>query len=158
MSQRFEERRRGLYQQRCLQHNPEKTKYHCSPESRFIVSYLRSMGLKVLLFIGYQFHIIILYTRRNPSTDDARRNEICVARRQQHVDASCDFYFIFSERAAWGGGMRCQTFYLLFFLHSATHARDWPLCVKVMFGLATNTLNARNNHDSFHPSLVCIKL
>ena len=39
---------------------------------------------------------------------DARRTEVCVAPR--HVDTSRDFYFILSKRAAWGGGLRCQTF------------------------------------------------
>ena len=33
---------------------------------------------------------------------DARRTETCVAPR--HADASREFYFCFSERAAWGGG------------------------------------------------------
>ena len=37
----------------------------------------------------------------NPCTD-ARRTETCVAPR--HIDASRYFYFIFSQRAAWGGG------------------------------------------------------
>ena len=36
-------------------------------------------------------------SRRNPCTD-ARRTETCVA----PVDASLDFLFYFSERAAWG--------------------------------------------------------
>ena len=38
---------------------------------------------------------------KKPCTD-ARRTETCVAPR--HVDASRDFYFIFSERATWGKG------------------------------------------------------
>ena len=43
----------------------------------------------------------------------ARRTETCVAPR--HVDASCDFYFIFSERAAWGGyAARLSRFFSLF--------------------------------------------
>ena len=34
LGQRFEERRRGRPADRCLQHNPDKTKHRCSPESR----------------------------------------------------------------------------------------------------------------------------
>ena len=37
------------------------------------------------------------------SCTDVRRTETCVAP-TKHVDASRDFIFIFSERAAWGGG------------------------------------------------------
>ena len=42
-----------------------------------------------------------------------------------------------------GGGVCCQTFY---FPCSADHERDWPPCKVVFFGLATNTLNVRNNN------------
>ena len=39
------------------------------------------------------------------------------------------FTFIFSERAAWGGGGSCQTFpFFFFFSCSADHERDWPPC------------------------------
>ena len=31
---------------------------------------------------------------------------------------------------------------------SADHERDWPPCKVVFFGLATNTLNVRNNSSS----------
>ena len=34
------------------------------------------------------------------------------------------------------------------FLCSADHERDWPPCKVVFFGLATNTLNVRNNNNS----------
>ena len=50
------------------------------------------------------------------SCTGARQTETCVAPR--YVDASRDFYFIFSERATWGvggGGARCQTFSLVVF-------------------------------------------
>ena len=54
----------------------------------------------------------------------ARWTETSVAPR--HVDASRDFYFIFSERATWGG-RRCQTLFILFsFPCSADHERDRP--------------------------------
>ena len=55
---------------------------------------------------------------------DARRAETCVA--PKHVDASRVFYFIFSERAALGGGGGCAAILsLLFsFLCSADHMRD----------------------------------
>ena len=43
-----------------------------------------------------------------------------------------------------GGGVHCQTFF--FFRCSADHERDWSPCKVVSFGLATNTLNARNNN------------
>ena len=56
----------------------------------------------------------------------------------RHVDASRDFYFIFFERAALGvgrGGVRCQIYYfIIFYLFSRPRA-----------GLATDTLNVRNN-------------
>ena len=68
----------------------------------------------------------------------------------RHVGASRDFHFIFSERAGWGGrGGRCQPFYfLLFSLFS--RPRAGLATVKgsfVFFGLATNTLNVRNNNN-----------
>ena len=31
---------------------------------------------------------------------------------------------------------------------SADHERDWPPCKVVCFGLATNTLNVRNNDNN----------
>ena len=64
-----------------------------------------------------------------------------------HVDGSRDlFYFIFSERAARGGGGALLDFlFLIFFPCSADHERKWPPCKIVFFGLATNALNVRNN-------------
>ena len=68
------------------------------------------------------------------------------------------FIFIFSERAARagggeGGGGRCQTFFSFFFFPcSADHERDWPPCKVVLFGLATNALNVRNNNNN----VICI--
>ena len=74
------------------------------------------------------------------------------------VDAPRDFLifyfliFIFSpneQRAGGGGGgVRCQTFYFYFFPCSADHERDWPPCIVVFSGLATNALNVRNNKRS----------
>ena len=44
-----------------------------------------------------------------------------------------------------GGGYAARLFILLSFPCSADHERDWPPCIVVFFGLATNTLNVRNN-------------
>ena len=46
-----------------------------------------------------------------------------------------------------GGGYAARRFLLLFFPCSADHERDWPPCKVVFFGLATNTLNVRNNNN-----------
>ena len=62
--------------------------------------------------------------------------ETCVTPR--HADVSRDFYFIFSERAAWGGELPDFLFILL--SSSADQERGWPPCKVVFFGLATNTL------------------
>ena len=78
---------------------------------------------------------------------DARPTETCVA----PVHPSRDFLFhFFSERAVWGvggggGGVLPDVFLSLHFSCSADHERDWLPCKVVFFGLATNTLNARNN-------------
>ena len=48
-----------------------------------------------------------------------------------------------------GGGVCCQTFYFVSFPCSADHERDWPPCKVVFFGLATNTLNVRNNKQQY---------
>ena len=53
------------------------------------------------------------------------------------------FYFIFSERAARGGGALTDFFFFIFFPVQQTHEQDWPPC-KVVFRL-TNTLNVRSN-------------
>ena len=34
---------------------------------------------------------------------------------------------------------------------SADHERDWPPCKVVFFGLATNSLNVRNNNSPASP-------
>ena len=44
-----------------------------------------------------------------------------------------------------GGGYAARLFLLFSFPCSADHERDWPPCKVVFFGLATNTLNVRNN-------------
>ena len=49
----------------------------------------------------------------------------------------------------WGGVWYAATLFLLFpFPCSADHERDWPSCKVVFFGLATNTLNVRNNSNN----------
>ena len=57
--------------------------------------------------------------------------------------------YFFSERAVCvrggGGGMLPHFFLLFSFPCSADHERDWRPCKVVFFGLATITLNARNN-------------
>ena len=49
-----------------------------------------------------------------------------------------------------GGGYAARLFILFFFPCSADHERDWPPCKVVFFGLATNTLNVRNNNKQQH--------
>ena len=44
-----------------------------------------------------------------------------------------------------GGGDAARLFLLFSFPCSADHERDWTSCKVVFFGLATNTLNVRNN-------------
>ena len=93
-------------------------------------------------------HPLALSTsRRNPFTD-VRPTETCVA----PVDASRDFYYFLQTSSVEGGvGVCCQTFIFLFsFPCSADHERDWPprKVVFRFFGLATNTLNVRNNNNN----------
>ena len=84
---------------------------------------------------------------------NARRTETCVAPR--HVDASLDFYFIFSERAAWGRSALPDIFFFLF-----SRPRAGLATVESrFFRLATNALNVRKNNNSitvgFSPILYC---
>ena len=44
-----------------------------------------------------------------------------------------------------GGGNVARLFLLFSFPCSADHERDWPPCKVFFFGLATDTLNVRNN-------------
>ena len=61
------------------------------------------------------------------------------------VDASRDFYFIFSERAAWGrGGGGALPDVFLFPVQQTTSGIDHHIKYCSFFGLATNTLNVRN--------------
>ena len=62
------------------------------------------------------------------------------------------FCFIFSERAAWRGGFAARLFLSFFSLLSRLRGeqRDWTPIKVVFFGLATNTLNVRNNNNSKH--------
>ena len=48
----------------------------------------------------------------------------------------------------WGWGYAARLFLLFSFPCSADHERDWPPCKVVFFGLATNTLNVRNNNNN----------
>ena len=47
-----------------------------------------------------------------------------------------------------GGGYAARLFLVSSFPCSADHERDWPPCKVVFFGLATNTLNVRNNNNN----------
>ena len=55
-----------------------------------------------------------------------------------------------------GGGYAARLFLLFSFPCSADHERDWPPCKVVFFGLATNTLNVRNDKKSTHEEHLCI--
>ena len=55
-----------------------------------------------------------------------------------------------------GGGYAARLFVLLSFPCSADHERDWPPCKVVFFGLATNTLNVRNNKHVCMYVYVCV--
>ena len=56
------------------------------------------------------------------------------------------FFFFYVLRTSSVGGALPDFFFILFsFPCSADHERDWPPCKVVFFGLATNTLNVRNN-------------
>ena len=57
---------------------------------------------------------------------------------------------IFSERAACrgAGGVLLPDFFFLFPPCSADHERDWPPRKVVVFGLASNALNVRNNNSN----------
>ena len=46
------------------------------------------------------------------------------------------------------GGGAARLFLLFFIPCSADHERDWPPCKVAFFGLATNTLNVRNNNNN----------
>ena len=71
----------------------------------------------------------------------------------RHVDASRVLFLYFSPneqrggRGGGGAGCAARLFCFLFFPCSADHERDWSPCKVVSFGLATNTLNARNNNN-----------
>ena len=56
-----------------------------------------------------------------------------------------------------GGGYAARLFLLFSFSCSADHERDRPSCKVVFFGLATNTLNVRdnNNNNIFSPEGGC---
>ena len=49
---------------------------------------------------------------------------------------------------AGGGGYAARLFLFFSFTCSADHERDWPPCKVFFFGLATNTLNVRNNNNN----------
>ena len=57
---------------------------------------------------------------------------------------------LFSPNEQRGGALLDFLFTLLFPVPcSAEEERDWPTCKVVFFGLATNTLNVRNNNNSY---------
>ena len=54
------------------------------------------------------------------------------------------------------GGYAARLFILYSFPCSADHERDWlPSCKVVFFGLATNTLNVRNNLNAMKRFCIC---
>ena len=64
---------------------------------------------------------------------------------------SCFLFSPNEQRAGGGGGgggEGCQTLFLIFFLCSADHERNWPPCKVVFIGLATNALNVRNSNNN----------
>ena len=78
------------------------------------------------------------------SCTGVRRTKTCVA--SKNVDASRDF-ILFSpnkQRGGWGCAAR---FSLFSFLCPADHERDWLQGKVNFYGLATNTLYARNNNN-----------
>ena len=75
---------------------------------------------------------------------DARPTETCVA----PVDATRDFLYFSPNEQCGGGGYAARLFLLFSFPCSADHERDWPPCEVVFSGLATNTLNVRNNNNT----------
>ena len=58
----------------------------------------------------------------------------------------------------WGVGREgryaARLFILFSFSRSADHERDWPPCKVVFLGLATNTLNVRNNNNNSNSKLL----
>ena len=69
----------------------------------------------------------------------------------RHVDVSRGFYLIFPKRAAWGGeGGCCQTFSFIILLFFAVQQITSGIGhhIKYFLGLATNTLNVRNNDNN----------
>ena len=54
-----------------------------------------------------------------------------------------------------GGGYAARLFILFPFPCSADHERDWPPCKVAFFGLASNTLNVRNNNYNNNNCLEC---
>ena len=87
-------------------------------------------------------------SQRNPCTD-ARRTETCVAPR--HVDASRDFYlfnFLRTSSAVVVGGALPPDFLFCFLLSVQQIPSGIGHRVKFFVGLATNTLNVRNNNNN----------
>ena len=84
------------------------------------------------------------------SCTGGRQTETCAAPR--HVDAPRDFYFIYSERATWEVGVRCQTFSLVVFSRFSRPRAGLATVLSSFFGLATNTLfgNVRTKNNKNH--------
>ena len=59
-------------------------------------------------------------------------------------------FILFSpnEQGGWVGGFAAIILLLFSFPCSADYERDWPPCKVVAFGLATKTLNVRNNNKT----------
>ena len=84
------------------------------------------------------------------SCTGARQTETCVAPR--HVDASRDFYFIYSERATWEvrGGCAARLSPWLSFSRFSRPRAGLATVLSSFFGLATNTLNVRTKNNKNH--------
>ena len=67
------------------------------------------------------------------------------------------FYFLRTSSVGGGEGALPDILVVFSFLCSADPERDWPPC-KVVFGLATNTLNVRNNNNKNHNLVIHMKL
>ena len=77
-------------------------------------------------------------------------SSFCSLRWARHVFEMCFYLFPpYRPSSVRGGGGGAKLPFLFSFLCSANHGRDWPLllCKKSSYvGLATNTLNLRNNN------------
>ena len=63
------------------------------------------------------------------------------------IDATFTFYFLRASSVVGGG--RGSFFSFFYFFPCSDHEQDWLRCEEVFFGLATNTLNVRNNNKYY---------